>query len=550
VLKNLRIQNYALIRQLDIEFESGFTIITGETGAGKSILLGALALLLGQRADTGILFDKSKKCIVEASFAIGEYGFQSFFEEHDIDYDKLTIIRREIASSGKSRAFINDTPATLPVIKTLGLLLVDIHSQHQNLQLGNNQFQLTVVDTVAGNIEILGGYKERFREYQELSERINEVTEKSKKARTDLEYLQFQYEQLESAKLVEGELGELEEEASVLNNAEEITRNLHFVTDSISGDESGILTRLKDSVNSLEAILGFYPKAGDMHKRLNSVYIELKDISDELEGQVDGVELNPQRQELINERIDLINNLLLKHSVTDVEDLIRLRDEYLSGINEIGSYDELLEQLNNQLADNKIELKRLSKLLSEKRITAIPDIEKSVSGMLNSLGIPHARFVIKHSDIPDFSASGCDRVEFLFSANKQAEIQEISKVASGGELSRLMLTIKSLLSDSLTLPTIIFDEVDSGVSGEIADKVANIMKAMSGMKQVINITHLPQVAGKGDYHYLVYKYERGNSTHTDIKLLDNEERVLELAKMLSGEELTEAAISNARELLN
>ena len=550
MLKNLRIQNYALIRQLEIEFDSGFSIITGETGAGKSILLGALSLLLGQRADTGILFDQSVKCIVEAAFTTGDYGLEDFFGENDIDYEDPVIIRREIAPSGKSRAFINDSPVNLNTLRDLGLMLVDIHSQHQNLNLGNNRFQLMVVDTVARHVEDLDAYRALFREYTSLNSRISAMEARAAKSRADLEYLQFQYDQLEAARLKEGEQEQLEQESAILNHAEEIKRKLFFVLDTLGEDESGLLVRLRECAGSLEEIAEFLPDAGTLYERINSAYIELKDLSGEISRRADDVELDPERLEKVSRRLDLINELLLKHAARDVGDLIRLREEYSERIGEIASYDGTLADLKKKLETNLGELKNLSEKISDARKKVLPLLEKTVSEMLHSLGIPHARFEVKYIALPDYTADGRDKVEFLFSANKQAGIREIARVASGGELSRLMLAIKSLLSDTLALPTIIFDEVDSGVSGEIAEKVANIMKVMADGKQVINITHLPQVAGKGDYHYLVYKYEKDGATVTDIKLLDPEERVLELAKMLSGEELTQAAISNARELLN
>lgn len=550
MLKNLRIQNYALIRQLEIEFDSGFSIITGETGAGKSILLGALSLLLGQRADTGILFDKSVKCIVEAAFSAGDYGLEDFFKSNDIDLENPVIIRREIAPSGKSRAFINDSPVNLNTLRDLGLMLVDIHSQHENLNLGNNRFQLMVVDTVARHQADLDAYGAHFRDYTALKSRISEMEERAEKSKADLDYFQYQYDQLEAARLKEGEQSALEQEASVLDHAEEIKRKLYFVQESLGEDESGLLVRLRECAGSLEEIAGLLPGAGALYERINSAYIELKDLAGEITGKAEEVELDPERLEKVHQRLDLINELLLKHSAKDVGELIRLREEYATKIDEIASYDGALADLHEQLERKLGELKKMSEKISGARRKVLPGLEQTVADMLRSLGIPHAQFEVRHTALPEYTAEGKDKVEFMFSANKQSGLREIARVASGGELSRLMLAIKSLLSETLALPTIIFDELDSGVSGEIAEKVANIMKAMAGGKQVINITHLPQVAGKGDFHYLVYKYDKDGATVTDIKLLDSEERVLELAKMLSGEELTEAAISNARELLN
>ena len=550
MLINLHIQNYALIRQLDIDFNRGFTIITGETGAGKSILLGALSLLLGQRADSTILFDKSRKCVVEASFGIQGYGYESFFHDNDIDYEDTTIIRREISPAGTSRAFINDTPVNLSALKVLGLKLVDIHSQHQNLQLGNNMFQLMIVDTVARHNTLLASYQEKFNDYLDLQKKIEELSEQARKARTDLDYFRFQHEQLEHAKLVNGELEELENQALLLNNAGEIKRNLFLVIDALSEEASSILNRLKECMAALERIKGYYHPSDRFHDRLNSVYIELKDVAADLSAQAELVELDPRQQELVNERLDLLNNLLLKHAVQSVKDLIDLRDDFQAKIMEIDSFDDIINELKGRFLSVSEELENLATKITAGRIKAIPAIEKTISGMLKMLGIPNAKFRVLHEYLTEFTHHGRDKVEFMFSANKQTEVMEIARVASGGELSRLMLSIKSLLSDTLELPTIIFDEVDSGVSGEIAEKVANIMKAMAASKQVINITHLPQIAGKGDFHYLVYKYDHEGAAITDIRMLDHEERVIEIAKMLSGEELTDAAISHARELIN
>ncbi|MBL7112197.1 MAG: DNA repair protein RecN [Bacteroidales bacterium] len=550
MLASLHVQNYALIQHLEIDFRKGFTIITGETGAGKSILLGALSLLLGSRADTSILLKKDKKCYVEGSFDITGLNLKSFFGSNDIDFDNLTIIRREISASGKSRAFINDTPVNLPVLKELGVKLVDIHSQHENLSLGNNQFQLMVVDTVAMNQDVRKEYLDCYQDFVRMSAELTDLKEKSSRARTDLDYFTFQFQQLADTKLQSGELGELEEESALLSHAEEIKFNLLRISDIVSGDGSSVLNLLTDVIDAFDKISDYYPRSKELRDRIESAYIELKDVGAESEIQGENVEIDSTRLQFVQERLDLINDLLHKHNVSEVSELIRIRDELDKQICSIASFDDQVEELTKMIREAETKLSGLDDKLRESRSKAMPVIEKKIIEMLLQLGIPNAQFGIRHERDAVFTPTGRDQVEFLFSANKKAVLQELARVASGGELSRLMLCIKSLITNSMELPTIIFDEVDAGVSGEIAEKVGIIMKSMSEGKQIINITHLPQVAAKGDLHYVVYKYDEESSTVTDIKLLTGEDRILEIARMLSGEELTEAAISNAKELLN
>ncbi len=550
MLASLHVQNYALIQHLEIDFRKGFTIITGETGAGKSILLGALSLLLGSRADTSILLMKDKKCYVEGTFDITGLNLKSFFEGNDIDFDEQTIIRREISTSGKSRAFINDTPVNLPVLKELGVKLVDIHSQHENLNLGNKQFQLMVVDTVAMNQDIRKEYFGCYQDYTRMSSDLKDLKEKSSRARTDLDYFTFQFQQLADAKLHPDELVELEEESALLSHAEEIKFNLLRISDLLSGDGSSVLSLLSDVIDAFNKISDFYPRSKDLLDRIESAYIELKDIGSESEVRGENVDIDSSRLQFVQERLDLVNDLLHKHNVSEVSELLRIRDELDKQIASIASFDDQIEELTRMISEAVTKLSGLDDKLRESRSKAMPVIEKRIIEMLRQLGIPNAQFGIRHEHDAVFTPTGTDQVEFLFSANKKADLQELARVASGGELSRLMLCIKSLITNSMELPTIIFDEVDAGVSGEIAEKVGVIMKSMSEGKQVINITHLPQVAAKGDLHYVVYKYDDERSAVTDIKLLNSEDRILEIARMLSGEELTEAAISNAKELLN
>ena len=549
MLQSLKIQNYALIDHIHIQFAPGFITITGETGAGKSILIGALSLILGNRADTSVLKDNDKKCVVEAAFDIENYGLKTIFERHDLDYEPESIIRREINNKGKSRAFVNDTPVNIKVLKELGEHLVDIHSQHQNLVLKDNHFQLDVVDSYAANSERLRTYQEKYREYRKREEEYNNLKSQSEKASSDLDYYQFQYEQLEKAKLDPDEQQEMESELETLSHAEEIKQNLAGASHLLSGEETSIVTRLREAGDYIKKIIDFYPKAKEVSERLESSYIELQDLSNEIEVMSENVEHDPQRMEYIRERLDEIYSLQHKHHVSSVGELIEIRDDLQQKLEEINSYDFRLEELEKELKQKREALKQQADELSESRKKAIPDIEERITSMLQQLGIPNASFEIKRTDLEDFGNQGQDHVQFLFSANKNVALEDISKVASGGELSRLMLSLKSLIAETKSLPTIIFDEIDSGTSGDIAGKMGAIMKGMSGNMQVINITHLPQIASKGDYHYLVYKHDDNETTHTNIKQLEQQERIREIAKMLSGEELTDTALQNAREFL-
>ena len=549
MIQSLSIENYAIINSLEIDFSRGLSIITGETGAGKSILLGALSLILGKRADTSILKDKTRKCIVEGTFDIRDYGFQDFFVENDIDYEDYTILRREISPNGKSRAFINDTPVNLNLLTETGIRFIDIHSQHQNLNLGNSQFQLKVIDSFSHTEELLKQYQEVYSFYRKLLKEYEELQEKSRQSQSDLDYYQYQYEQLDVARLKSGEQDELEQELETLSHAEEIGNSLDSSSGMLGGHDNSILSQLKEVYTVINKITRFFPGVAGYGKRLESAYIELKDIENELEAIKEKIELDPEKLAYINERLDLIYSLEQKHKANNIKELLDIKESLRHKIDEVTSYESRLEELRQKRDVSEKKLNELALKLSQRRQESLKNIEKEVTLLLVDLGIPNGRFKIKHNTVADYTINGIDRVQFLFSANKNIELQDISRIASGGELSRLMLSIKSLLSDSSGLPTIIFDEIDMGVSGEIADKVGNIIKRMSAGMQIINITHLPQVACKGDFHYLVYKSDEGESTTAHIKLLSNEERHIEIARMLSGEELTEAAMQNARELL-
>lgn len=550
MLKSLVIQNYALIENLEIEFDKGLSIITGETGAGKSILLGAFSLLVGQRAETDVLLDKSRKCVVEATFEIEPYNLQHFFEQNELDYSNQVIIRREILETGRSRAFINDSPVNLSLLKELGDKLVDIHSQHQNSYLSDKNFQLRIIDIIARNATLINNYKETYRKYNEIKKQLTVLVERSAVEKAELDYIQFQFNELEQAKLKAGETLELEEELKTLTHAEEIKTHLTTVESCLLDDESGVLNQLKDSVNHLYKLANIFSKSESLKERLEAVYIELKDLASETARLNESIELDPDKLTVVKQRVDLLYTLYQKHRVNNSDELIALREQLSLKLSNIQSYDA---QIANLKEDSEKELKVLheaSKQLRASRVKVIPVIENKVIEILQLLGMPNANFSVRLEELIDFQANGQDNVTYLFTANRQVSLQDITKVASGGEISRVMLAIKSAIASSLAMPAIIFDEIDTGVSGEIADKMGGIMKEMSQNMQVISITHLPQVAAKGNFHFKVYKTDGEKATNTHIRLLSTDERITEIAKMLSGKEVSEAAITNARVLLN
>ncbi len=549
MLQSLYIQNYALINELKIDFQNGFSIITGETGAGKSILLGAFSLLVGSRADASILLDKSKKCIVEASFQIKPYKLQSFFKQNDIDYHDVVIIRREIDNS-RSRSFINDSPVNLSLLKELGDRLIDVHSQHENLYLNHSSFRFEIIDALASNAKTLQNYQIVFAQFQQKQEELRALTERASKTKTDYDYYKFRFDELDQAKLKEGELQQLEQESQALSHAEEIRNNLQAFAFILSLDEASVNTRLKEASLLLHKIKSYYPKAGTLSERLESAYLELKDIAAEAESLSERVDLEPGKLDLVNARLNLIFSLCQKYHAANEKELLDERNKLEGLISDITGFDDQLNELSAQVTALKNQIAELAEKLTVSRKKACPEFESQILLLLKVLGMPNAAFTAKLETAENFSFYGKDKIEFLFSANRQVAPSDISKVASGGELSRLMLSIKSVIASSLALPSIIFDEIDTGVSGEIADKMGNIMRSMSKSMQVISITHLPQVASKGLNHYLVYKKDHSESTNTHIKLLNQEERINEIAKMLSGEKLTDAAIQNAKALLN
>ena len=549
MLIKLFVQNYALIRELDVEFENGLTIITGETGAGKSILLGALSLILGTRADSSVLLDKNEKCIVEGTFRIEEYELNEFFISNNIDYEPVTTLRREINPAGKSRAFINDTPVTVNILKELGDRLIDIHSQHQTLMLNDNSFQLNLIDSFSGTAGLKNKYRETYSNYRKLKKEFTAIKEKADKNRSDLEYYQFQYNQLDEAKLISGEQAELEAEQELLGHTEEIKTALSSSSNLFFAEGLSILSMLREVKSNLGRIITFLPESESLILRTESALIELDDLAAEVEKIAVSIEADPQRLALVNNRLDNIYSLIQKHRVTDLDELIKKKDEIKDLIGSIVSRDERLIELETILNNEINRLKTISEEISIKRNSVLPDIESRITELLKQLGIPNAKFRIILTHLQEFTATGIDQADFLFSANKQIAPENLTKIASGGELSRVMLSLKSLLTKNNNLPTIIFDEIDAGVSGEVADKVGQILSGMGKYMQVINITHLPQVASRGTRHYHVYKDDTDNSTFTRVKLLSPEERILEVARLLSGSEVTETAMKNARELL-
>ncbi len=550
MLKHLSIQNYALIDKLEVEFSGGLSIITGETGAGKSILLGALGLISGSRADTQALQDKTKKCIVEASFAFTGDVLKEFFEANELDYEPATVIRREINLEGKSRAFINDTPVTLTQLKELGDFLIDIHSQHQTLTLNGNEFQLSVVDAFAKHSDVLQEYQSNYKNYKSLEKQLNDLSEREAQAKKDMDYFQFQFNELEDAGLKTGEQTEIEQELETLNNAEEIKLNLSKAAHSLNGGEQNLLSSLNETKLLLVAFAKFKPEINELSTRINSSYIELKDISNELENLEQDIVYDPKRIEILTQKVDTLYRLQQKHQVKTIEELITIKDELSNKLLDFNSLEAEIVKIKKKLSVLHVSLNTVAKKIAANRKKVIPKIEKEIASLLSSLSMPNAQLKIEHIETEIFTINGIDKINFLFSANKGSDFKELNKVASGGELSRLMLSIKSLIAQLTELPTIIFDEIDTGVSGDIADKVGSIMNLMAKSMQVITITHLPQIASKGKSHLFVYKEDKNNKTYSNIKKLSSEERVQEIAKMLSTGNPTSAAISNAKELLN
>lgn len=550
MLRSLYIQNYALIEKLDISFGAGFSVITGETGAGKSIILGAIGLLLGQRAEVKAIRQGASKCVIEARFDISAYGMEPFFEENELEYEEECILRREVYASGKSRAFINDTPASLVQMKELGEQFIDVHSQHQNLLLNKEGFQLNVLDILSHNDEQLSAYQSLYREWKQAQQDLADLIARAEQNKADEDYIRFQLEQLEEANLSAGEQEELEQETDTLSHAEEIKAGLFRVGQLLTSDEGGLLAGLKESLNTMLGLQKVYSPATELAERLESTYIELKDVSQEVSSQEEDVEFNPERLEEVNDRLNLIYTLQQKHRVTTVEELLALTDEYAAKLAAITSYDERIGELTILCDTLYNKVKKQAAVLTKARTGAAREVEKQMASRLIPLGMPNVRFQVEMGIRKEPGVHGEDTVNFLFSANKNGALQSISSVASGGEIARVMLSIKAMIAGAVKLPTIVFDEIDTGVSGEIADRMADIMQEMGEQdRQVISITHLPQIAARGCAHYKVYKQDNETETNSHIRRLADEERVEEIAHMLSGATLTEAALNNAKALL-
>lgn len=550
MLRHLHIRNYALIGELSVDFADGFSVITGETGAGKSILLGALGFVLGDRADTGVLFDKDMKCVVEAQFQLEDELLKPLFEEHDLDFDTECILRRELSPQKKSRAFINDTPVSLQVMKEIGNQLVDIHSQHDSLLLTDAGFQLRLLDEIAQDNELLEAYRQEFDRYNTLSRRLKELQTLAEKNIAENDYLKFQLDELQKAQLKEGEYAEIEQSLNVMENAEEIRTLLFSANGLLEGSETSILPQLNELSSLLHRLKQLVPNLEELYGRIESTQVELKDIAYDLERVGDDAQFDEGKLQELQERFDLLNRLMMKHHTKEFEALILLRNELEAKVNAFENIDQEIEQTQKALKEQTKVLQQLALKLHSQREKAAKTFGADVTDLARQLAMPHAVFQIAVEPLKEFTTTGLDQVRFLFSANKGVAVAELSKVASGGELSRLMLSIKSVVSQHNYIPTLIFDEIDTGVSGEVAAKIGGIMQGMGASLQLIAITHLPQVASKAAHHFFIYKDNEGQRTQSHIRLLTAGERVTEIAKMLSNDKVTPEAMKAAEVLLN
>ena len=550
MLKHLYIKNFTLIDTLDIELHPGFSVITGETGAGKSIILGAIGLLLGQRADSKTIKQGTDKCVIEAHFDLSRYDMEAFFAENDIEYDiDDCIIRRELTAAGKSRAFINDTPVQLSMLKELGDRLMDIHSQHQNLLLNKQDFQLNVVDILANDSKELDTYRQTFSEYRKAEQELSQLREDIERNRQNVDFLQFQYDELTSANLHEGELEELEQKSDTMTHSEDIKSALYETDNAFQGEENGIIRALRSSISAMNGISKVFPDAQELSERMDSAYIELKDIAAEISDHLENIYFDPSELDSVNNRLDKLYSLLKKYKTETIEELITIREDLKEKLNNIENSDEALEAQQEAVAKLKTDVEKKADILTKLRTKAAQLIEKDMQNRLVPLGMPNVRFTI---DVTKEHPGnyGQDKIAFLFSANTSTQLQPVSQVASGGEIARVMLSLKAMISGAVKLPTIIFDEIDTGVSGKIAEKMAEIMQEMgNNERQVISITHLPQIAALGSTHYKVSKEETAQGTTTSMTMLSPDERIREIAQMLSGSDVSDAAIQNAKELL-
>ncbi len=549
MLTSLSIKNYALIDSLQVSFNNGLSIITGETGAGKSILLGGLSLVLGKRADLSSVKNKSEKCIIEAVFDIANYNLKQLFKEEDLDYEPQTIIRREILPSGKSRAFVNDTPVNLDALQSLSNYLIDIHSQHQSLELTNNEFQFKVIDSLAKNEAVLNDYSNNLNQYKSLLGELNKLKLFQAEAIKEQDYNLFLLNELEEAKLVDGELETLEVEYETLNNVEEIKEKLITSNQLLSEEQVGVISTLTELKNNLQKLSSFSAKYEELFNRVNSSLIELDDVYSEVENLQEQLEADPKRLEFVNSKLQIIHNLFQKHNTNGIGELLKIKDELAQKISTTENLDSDISKIEKEIEVFENKLNMLSQTLHENREKAIPKLVDQLQTLLAKLGMPNAQFKVSVTLKDEFLNNGSDELSFLFSANKGANFNELKKAASGGELSRIMLAIKYILSNQIQLPTIMFDEIDTGVSGEISNMMAQIMQQMSKTMQVFTITHLPQIAAKGDTHFKVYKEDINDRTVTNLVRLNNDERIVEIAQMLGGKRITDSAVEHAKSLL-
>ena len=550
MLQQLHIKNYALIEELSVDFSEGFSVITGETGAGKSILLGALGFVLGDRADTGVLFDKELKCVVEARFQLENEALKSLFEDNDLDFDAECIFRRELSPQKKSRAFINDTPVSLQVMKEIGSQLVDIHSQHDSLLLTDADFQLHLLDEIASNNSLLDNYRANFGTYNSIKRKLNELREIATKNLAENDYLKFQLDELQKAQLKEGEYADIEQSLNVMENAEEIRSLLFSANGLLENSETAILPQLTELSSVLHRLKQLVPSSDELQQRIENTQVELKDVAYDLERLENDSQFDESQLQELQERYDLLNRLMMKHHVKAFEDLIQLRDELAGKVNAFENIDQEIEQAEKALKAQTKLLQELASKLRAQRLKASKTFGDQVTDLAKQLAMPHAVFQITVEPLKEFTSNGLDQVRFMFSANKGVAVAELSKVASGGELSRLMLSIKSVVSQHNYIPTLIFDEIDTGVSGEVAAKIGGIMQQMGTSLQLMAITHLPQVASKATHHFFIYKDSEGARTQSHIRLLKTEERVTEIAKMLSNDKVTPEALKAAEVLLH
>lgn len=550
MLASLSIKNFALIEKLSIDFSKGFSIITGETGAGKSILLGALGLVLGKRADLTSLKDKEEKCVIEAQFDISKYNLKSFFEANDLDYEDQTIIRREILPSGKSRAFINDSPVNLNELQELGVFLIDIHSQHQTQELSDENIQFQIIDAIAGNLDSVMEFTSLLKTYKQDKSKLSNLFSELKEAKKEQDYNAFLLEELFSAKLVSGQQEELESTFEQLNNVEFIKENLDKSLAVANEEQFGVLQNLKEIKASLQKIISISPDYNALFERTNSMVIELDDLVSEINALSEKLINDPEKLELINQKLQTLYSLQKKHQVSTIDELLEIQNELESKVVSVDNLENEIKKLEDTIEVKESELNSKATSIRENRLKAVPVLSEKLVYFLEQLGMPNARFKIEVKETQNFSLNGKDEIQFLFSANKGSDFGMLKKVASGGEMSRIMLAVKAILAQYSKLPTIIFDEIDTGVSGEIANKMSEIMKQMSNDMQVFAITHLPQIAAKGNEHFKVFKTTIGNHTQSELKILTNEERVVEIAEMLSGKDISDSAINHAKALLN